>query len=430
MPVSREIWVDQKQAACSIRRGSCARSVGIDVRLLIVEPRAHGHHFSLYLRLILAEAQARGWATTLLTTQDALDHRAMQTVAELIDRSTEVFVMPRPRQWMAWHPLALLTNQVFYLYACWTGWLRLENRRFDAALMMDLDSADKLVAMLGSPFGRTPLVGLLVHAKHHRLEQASDTPGWRVRLLRGGLMRLLAQRSVRAVCVIDAAFATFRDDLPAPIKAKLRTILEPAAAAHMPDRSGARQQLGLAEHEFLVLVYGALSPRKGISNLIEAIDAESSGFAVAIVAGLADAAVRELLNGELAQRLIDGGRLRVIARYIDASEESALFVAADALWLGYSPDFDGQSALLPIAAAFRLPVFARPAGPIGALVARWGLGLLLQPESVPDVVGAIQRLQSDGELRRRIRENASRFAAERGTAGFSGAICDAIAAVG
>lgn len=404
------------------------RSSGEPVRLLIVEPRAHGHHFSLYLRLVLTEAQARGWSVTLLTTQDALDHRAMQTVAQLIERGTEVAVMRRPRQWMAWHVLALLVNQVFYLHACWSGWRRLKDRRFDAVLMMDLDSADKLVALLGTPFGHMPLVGLLVHAKHHRLEQSSSRPNWRVRLLRGGLMRILGQRSVRAVCVIDPAFAAFRDELPLALRTKLRIVLEPAAAAaQIPDRDIARQQLKLGNGEFVVLVYGALSPRKGIPQLIAAIDAYPEGAAIGLIAGLADAAVRELLQGETALRLIASSRLRLIERYIDASEEGVLFAAADALWLGYTPDFDGQSALLPLAAAYRLPVLARPAGPIGALVASRGLGLLPQPESTQDVVESMQRLHSDGQLRSSIRENAARFAADRGAAGFSGAICDAIA---
>lgn len=393
------------------------------LRLLIVEPRAHGHHFSLYLREVLAEALRRGWSVSLLTSADALAHPAAATVADLLPRCAQVTLMRTPAQWMAWHLPALVANQCFYLLACVGGWWRLRHDGFDVVLLLDLDSADRLVAWTGSPFGSTPIVGVLVHAKQHRIEQG----GWRAGMMRRSLERLLGRDSVRAVCVIDERLRRFRDTLPAARAAKLRITPEPAVPGMRLERSAARAEYAIGAQDFVVLVYGALSARKGIAALLSALALADAGVLV-VVAGQADPETRELLQSTPARELVDGGRLRILEGYADTRREAALLALSDVLWLAYSLDFDGQSALLPLAAAHRLPVLARASGAIGRLVGEHRLGLQVCPEDPADVVAALRRLCNDVGLREQLRQHAAAFAAARDVAGFGGRICDALAA--
>lgn len=393
------------------------------LKLLIIEPRAHGHHFALYLRQVLDEAARRGWSVTLLTTRDALEHPAAGSLAGRLGDADVVALMPRPRQWMAWHLPALVLNQWLYLRACRQGWCRLSRHDFDALLMLDLDSADRWLAICGSPFGKVPLAGLLVHVKAHRLEAT----GWQGALARWSLRRLLARNWLRALGVIDPALDRWRTSLPEGEAGKLRLLREPAIASPDTGRAQARARLGIDAMSFVVLVYGALSPRKGIHYLLETLRVHADYPMFVLVAGQADLAVTRLLAEPLAVEQACSGRLHCDLRFASVEREALLFAAADALWLGYTPEFDGQSALLPQAAAHGLPVLASSHGPIAGQVREHGLGVLLRPEVPDEVRAAIESLRADGARIEAIRKSAGEFARRRDVAGFAGALCDALA---
>lgn len=396
------------------------------MKLLIVEPRAHGHHFSLYLVRILREAFKREWQVHLLTTQDALDHPAMKIISQEFSARVSCSLMPVPRQWMSGNIAVLLANQWFYRQAVVQGVRPLAMRQFDGVLLMDLDSVDKALALFGSPFGNLQVSGVFIHIKFH-WPRTGRAGGGRFPRLGWRLFKLLLRRTfVHSVCVVDESFGPFMAQNPTLGGDKVRIAVEPAVAPVAIDRSVARKLLGVDGHEFIVLVYGAHTPRKGIHWLLNALDKVEHAGIRALVAGDMDRAVRALLESPQATALVSAGRLTVIDRFVGDEEERALFSAADLVWLGYGPEFDGQSGLLALAAAYGIPVLAKHTGMIGDTAAQHGLGVLIRPEQTDDVAATLVRLKENPGLLNPMRDRAAAFAHTRPLENFATVICSAI----
>lgn len=123
------------------------------------------------------------------------------------------------------------------------------------------------------------------------------------------------------------------------------------------------------EEPLKLLVYGMMSPRKGIDALEEHLRSGADDLRI-VFAGEWDASMEE------SRRFFESHpRADVIARHLDAEESARLFEACDAVWLGYDHHY-GSSGVLALAAAFGKPVLASPYGLIG-MAAKSGCGSML-----------------------------------------------------
>ena len=122
------------------------------------------------------------------------------------------------------------------------------------------------------------------------------------------------------------------------------------------------------EKPLKLLVYGMMSPRKGIGALEEHLRSGTDDLRIAF-AGAWDASMTE------SRRFFESHpRVEVIARHLDAEESARLFESCDAVWLGYDHHY-GSSGVLALAAAFGKPVLASPYGLIG-MAAKSGCGAM------------------------------------------------------
>ncbi len=166
-----------------------------------------------------------------------------------------------------------------------------------------------------------------------------------------------------------------------------------------------RKELGI-EGEFLFHNVGTMKPTKNLQRAVEAFGAvrEKTGRDILLVA----AAVGEIPPGvheairrlglESKVRFLQGGsRQQLASLYTTCS--AALYVS---LYEGF-----GLPALEALAAG--APLVASRASSVPEVVGE--AALLVDPESVPEIAEAIERLLSDEELSRRLREDGPRRAA-------------------
>ena len=74
-----------------------------------------------------------------------------------------------------------------------------------------------------------------------------------------------------------------------------------------------------------------------------------------------------------------------------------MFEGTDFVLLSYSSAFHSQSGVLNIAARARKPVLASSApGPLVEAVSRFKLGMVVQPDSGPEIVRGIRELMTSG----------------------------------
>ena len=391
------------------------------MRLLVVEPDAGGHHFIPYLLFTAREAMARGFELRLLTTQSAIRHPAYRMLLQQLDGVLEVSMMPEvPGR--GGRLLGLLQYQLDYRNAVAAGFRALSAlERPDHVFVLSMDGMDRAVVLKGSPFGRTPYSGLFVHLKFH-WQSLGVAPSGRFPKLQEFLLdRLLRARTVFAMATIDGSLPGWWQARHPVTAGKLHYVPDPGHVRLLEDKSRARAALGIDAEKFLILVYGEISGKKNVANLLAA--AERVGRDVLIVlAGAVKGDVKRLLDTSLAAELQATGQLRVFDGYADLHMEQRLFAAADLAWLGYDKSATGQSAVLAQAASAGVPVLARQGGWIGWMTQRHRIGECVDAQDPDAIASAIARLRDDVNLGAAYREACMSFAKDRSEACFANAI--------
>lgn len=164
---------------------------------------------------------------------------------------------------------------------------------------------------------------------------------------------------------------------------------------HAPDRSPAelRAELGIAPDAFLLLSFGHIADRKNQHLLVEAVTRLPQVALVIAGPQMAQRNRPPQFYRDRAERLGCADRVRVLDRFIPDAEAAALFNAAQAVALTYDGAFASQSGVLQMAAQWEKPVLASSgAGPLRATVARHGIGVCVEPDSVDAIEAGLGTL--------------------------------------
>lgn len=240
--------------------------------------------------------------------------------------------------------------------------------------------------VLGSPFGSTPWLGITMRATFHHHEAGVRAPRRPlVNAVKGQLFRRAIRTSgLKTLLTIDPTLADWCAQSPAsgagPGAAPVRYLADPCPEAAPLDPWAAREQLGLAAYGQFVLVYGAISERKGIFELVDALAARDDAPTL-VIAGAQDMDVRSPLLRALTQLT---PAPVVMDRFIDTDTEQALFSACDIIWLGYKGHY-GMSGVLVQAYRFGKPLIATADGLIGWFCRDGELGPVID-ELTPDAI--------------------------------------------
>lgn len=178
----------------------------------------------------------------------------------------------------------------------------------------------------------------------------------------------------------------------------------------------AREQLGLAQHDKVLLFFGQIAPYKGLEYLLDSLAqlvAEDAGWRL-VVAGKVKPGC-EAYGDDMRQRMeAPAVRDRITAhvRHIPDEQVEVYFKAADVLVIPYVQIF--QSGVPFLAYSFGLPVIATDVGSLREDVIEGTTGSICRPQDPSDLARAI-RAHFESELqqhpqttRQRIREHATR----------------------
>jgi len=396
------------------------------MKLLIVEPEASGHRMSLYVRLLVRACVARRWAVHLLTTRRAIEHSGFALVQEEAGAHLRILLMEDVRVSEQTHAAALVANQIRYYGAIDRAFKRFTADELpDLVYMMHLDYFDKVLAIRGSPFGAVPFAGMLMDVKHHRRSMGTG-PATRSDALYDWLLRrVLRIPTLRAVTVIDETFMAFAASRPE--YRRVRYVPDVGEVTGTDTREVSRAVLGVPARCRVVLVYGTLTRRKGVQELLEAVASERVPADVSVLlAGSQDAETAALLRGPVAQDLFSRRRLFVSDGFHDDVLEHRVFNAADAVWIGYVEGFHGSSGVLHQAGSMSLPVITSAAGLIGWLNQRYELGVTVDPNDKRATAAAIYELFADDRRRASCGANGKRLAERHSIDAFQRALCEVI----
>ena len=175
-----------------------------------------------------------------------------------------------------------------------------------------------------------------------------------------------------------------------------------------------RQRLAIPPEAFVVLAFGHVADRKNLHLAIAALADVPQAHLV--VAGRATSVGDRPIEfyADCARQAGVAGRVHFVTDYIAEADIPAYFAAADAIALTYASGFVSQSGVLQIAALWDRPLLASGgAGPLRETVEEFGLGVTVEPDSVPAIVAGLRHLIDEPQ------DRAAAFARYRATTSWA-----------
>lgn len=400
------------------------------MRLAIFEPKATGHHMASYVHHIARCALDRGWVVDLVTTTSASQTSAYTMAVNFGNSRFQSHIVGE-----AWtgsvkgisaDVLRQATNYL-WMHRAYRRLVESTNRP-DVAYVVNLDHCDKFLAIFGTPFASTPFAGTLMSPKFHLNESGVVGPIGRMQKIHASsFRRLLLLPTLCRLVTIDETLPDYLRSRDLPGNEKVRLVPDIANFVGDLSKDECRRHLGIADEEIVIAVYGALSSRKGISHLLNAVSDEFCDRRVSVLlAGQMEPSVRALQRSTVGLELARGGRLRWYEGFLSSEEEYRVIRAADIVWLGYD-EFFGMSGVLVQAGMAAAPIIACNQGLIGYLATKYAMGVVVDPTNSRQTVDAINYLGSDASLRTALGQNGYDYARDHTPQRFASAVCDAIA---
>ncbi|MFP4827096.1 glycosyltransferase [Paraburkholderia sp. BR10879] len=366
-------------ALCDVEADTLVTSAPADTRasvggdwIAVIEPNFTGHRWR-YVEWIAQACVEAGHRCLVVTDNEYADHPLAQRIVRearpdlrlvLLDLHT---VPPGPH----FAASVYMRFRNFYARA-----LREVSKTMHVRLVIApyADYFFYTLAGFDSPFGETPWIAIVMGMTFHQARIGLRTPRRRfVDLAKSALFRrAMRSRGLRELFTIDPTlpdwFATTKPQRAAP----LSYVADPFPEIEAMDPVFAREQLKLGAHTRYLLVYGAIGERKGIRELMLALEHKPDAPCL-VIAGQQDDETRAFIDAH-APRLASAPV--IFNQFISDEMERELFSACDAVWLGYKQHY-GMSGVLVQAYRFRKPVVASADGLIGWYCRDGALGPLL-----------------------------------------------------
>lgn len=366
---------------------------GNNNKVMLVEPSGSGHHMALYVRHVVRKLKEEACEVSLLTTRSAVAHPSFRLLnADL--KNVELHFLPELPLISDCSSLSLLLQQM-------KSWLIVRRefaqivarKKFDIVYVPTVDWVAKAIEMFGSPFKNVPFVVLYMAPTHHRLPMGLGPAGRQDWLYDRLFRRLLRIRTLRKVLVIDEVFFDFCKLNYGVLSEKVKYVPDFGEIRGQGSREQCRVLLGIPNEVLVLLVYGSLTKRKGIVQLLEAISnpAVPHEFIV-LLAGKASEDMQAILESPSVQILKANGRLILRIGFHDDADEYRVFMASNFVWLGYASGFYGSSGVLYQAVSVGLPVLATEQGLIGRIVRKHQLGVTVDPNSTESVLNGLMEV--------------------------------------
>jgi len=178
---------------------------------------------------------------------------------------------------------------------------------------------------------------------------------------------------------------------------KAQWLADPVDVPKPLNRNTRRDELGVDEKDTMLLLFGVLSSRKGIREVLEAVrllPADTLNDTTLCLVGPIHESTQQVIQDA---RIALGDRLKIRDGFVDESDVQSYFDAADVVLAPY-PRHVGMSAVLIRAAAANRPVISSSFGLMGALVQSYGLGIAVdarEPAALAEAILDLRRQPGD-----------------------------------
>lgn len=368
--------------------------------LLIIEPHCSGHRAG-YVRWIAQAAVDRGYHVQVATFELSAHHPLFLAMQKELGEMLQMVMLDDEFPAGCETSSSGLIKREFYYWRLLGRFYAISHqaRMPDIVLVPYLDYCSNAIALLGSPFGQTSWVGVVMRPAFHFALMGILAPHSRMPWLKKRLfLRLLSNKTLCALFTIDEALDRFMRETQLRLSKRLYYLPDPAKLEGTISKEEARRGLGIPSGAIVILVYGTIDLRKGIDALFRAI--MSNVFPAdlhVIVAGQQGEEGHAFLDSKKVQSLSSLGRVHQLNKFLSEEEEYTVFKASDIVWLGYR-DHYVMSGVMVQAGKMGLPVIACKEGLIGWMTAINKSGVVVDIYDPAEVYGGIFKLAQDSSF--------------------------------
>lgn len=354
------------------------------MKILIVEPDSSGHRPN-YVALFAKSFDYSDYQVEVVTQsgQSSKFHAALNDIAL---KCVAPRIHEQDLSWLSAHGGGLLRQiGTWQFYRTAVGQFAGGNAQV-LIIVPYIDAAFWAMAIMPSPFRGHYWSGVMMRTAALWVPSRLQS-GLFVATKKFLLRKLLLSKKLKRLFMPDAVMVSgLRSNrLLAP---RVGLIKEPSALNfdNACSQPAARAKFGIADGSKVVLLYGAISLRKGLRALLDGLSEPEFDDMVLLAVGRHTAEARSLISDK--HQLWGAGRVVSIDQYVTSETAAAAFRAADIVWLGYN-NHDDMSAVLVDAARSGRPVVARRRGLIAWHVERSDAGVLFDADG--EVAGALQQ---------------------------------------
>lgn len=351
------------------------------MNILIIEPTAYGHHF-YYLVWTAQVFLKAGHKVLIGTSEEYSSHTLLLELQTEFLEQVRIITIPSKnilqkfiiRETQNWLWYKSIYEQV------------ISDHQIDYIFIPYLDSFLYALSYLSSPFGKTPFSGIIMTQSFHHKECGILRPTNKKDMFERVLFRTCFKNPyLKSALTIDPYLCQ-----SSYYNNKLTYIPDPSPELSLIEQDNARKKLSLPANKKIILIFGYISSRKGISYLLEAVKYYDLDVQV-VMAGYHDQATLELMHSQTAKHLLQYDKLRSINAFISSELETAYYCAADIIWLGYKNHFCMSNVLVKAAACDK-DILACREGLIGSLTELYNLGISINIEEPQELADALNKL--------------------------------------
>lgn len=272
----------------------------------------------------------------------------------------------------------------------------------DYVFMPMIDDCIHLIGLLGSPFGKAKFLGLSM-AQHIKINSSvMNAPAPRGAFVKKLLIKKLLENK-KCVCLFSIVkpFCHEISNLYPNITNKIQYVSDPVEKTGVIDKNTSeklRKLHNIPDGVFIVLVYGAITNRKGLTYLLSAFfNSDKLSNIVVLVCGSIKKSGEKILNSSMSKSLINQKRLFIWNKFLTDEEEQAVFSLCDVVWLGY-PKFYVSSGVQLLAASYGKPTVSTKDGLIGWRTKYYKTGAIVNVSKPDDITKKINNFLYNEEF--------------------------------
>jgi glycosyltransferase involved in cell wall biosynthesis len=376
------------------------------MNILLIEPEHKGHYVALHLNLLIKEFDNRGWKLNILTYKESINSDVYKLISKKILKKINFFYLKKVN-------FSKQRNQFYLLYVQIVKYFNIIRSIKEITLKNNInhiyfvtaDHIDKILSIFGRFSIKINFSVMQIYSKIYLNKNISFFNKLILNIKKLLLFNTINIFFLKNFFIIDLFLYKFIKNNKKKKLNKVVYIPDPGELKYKFSKKYAQKYLKLSKNNFYLLVYGAIKMSKGIKELLSYVKNFNNNSIIIIIAGEQTNEVKYFLKQKDNKEFITKGKIIIYEGFKSYREEAILFFASDAVWVSYSNNFIGSSAVLYQAGAAKKPVIVNKSGLLGYINKKHKIGVDVNINNLNDIINKIKFLYDNKNHRYQLGEN-------------------------